>query len=416
MAGIDSDGNKNFTFGIMNKNFWLLMGLMVATSAVAQQTNTPAPSAPAPIIMPAVSEPPAVAATNAPVKVKKKKVRKKVVVAPRIKLDEPAVTLNPGPAEVAGENVNVRGQAGLKGEFITHLSKGDAVTVLSQINLDKHQVDEPAQWAKIAFPTNAHVWVSSLFLDATNSTVMAKKLNLRAGPGENYSVLGVIERGTPINALTVKNGWTEIDPPSTAYAFIAAMYLKQESSGSMATNLPPSTETQPAPAPEPAPAPTTVAEAAPVVTEPTNPPAPAPAPTPVPITEAPTPVPTVTDTNVAAPVSPDTNTVATATPALTLAVSDTNAAPVADTNTPPSEPRIVTHEGVVRHVTSVIEPTEYELFDPSTGVSVDYLYSTNNLDMARYKGLRIDVTGEERLAERWPNTPVLTVQQIEVVK
>jgi len=412
MAGIDSDGNKNFTFGIMNKNFWLLMGLMVATSAVAQQTNTPAPSAPSPIIMPAVSAPAAETVTNAPVKVKKKHARKKVAAAPRIKLEEPAVTLTAGPAEVAADNVNVRGQAGLKGEFITHLSKGDAVIVLSQINLDKHQVDEPAQWAKIAFPTNAHVWVSSLFLDATNSTVMAKKLNLRAGPGENYSVLGVIERGTPINAVTVKGTWTEIDPPATAYAFIAAMYLKQEASGNLATNVPPSTETQPAP--ESAPAPTTVAEAPPVVTEPvTPPPAPAPAPVPVPITEAPTPAPAVTDTNVAAPAS--TNLVAAVTP--TPAVADTNASPVMDTNTPSAAPRIVTHEGVVRHVTSVIEPTDYELYDPSTGVAIDYLYSaTTNLDMTVYKGLRIDVTGEERLAERWTNTPVLTIQSIHVVK
>jgi len=30
--------------------------------------------------------------------------------------------------------------------------------------------------------------------------------------------------------------------------------------------------------------------------------------------------------------------------------------------------------------------------------------------------LRIVVTGEETLAERWPNTPVLTVERIQVVK
>ena len=51
-------------------------------------------------------------------------------------------------------NLIVRGQAGLKGEVVAHMSMGDTVTVLSQINLDKHTADEPAQWAKIACPTN----------------------------------------------------------------------------------------------------------------------------------------------------------------------------------------------------------------------------------------------------------------------
>ena len=104
----------------------------------------------------------------------------------------------PGPAEVTVSNLVVRGQAGLQGEVVAHLFKGDAVTVLSQINLDKHVADEPARWAKIAYPTNAPVWVSAKYIDATNNAVLAKKLNLRAGPGENFSVVGVIERGATV--------------------------------------------------------------------------------------------------------------------------------------------------------------------------------------------------------------------------
>jgi uncharacterized protein YgiM (DUF1202 family) len=396
MAGIDSDGDKNFTFGIMNKTCWLVMGLMIATSAVAQvNTNTPPATVSAPIILPPVSAPPA-PATNAPVKARKKLVKHKKLAAlaepKKIAVNEPVITLVPGPAEVAADNVNVRGQAGLKGEFITHLSKGAAVTVISQLNLDKHQIDEPAQWAKIAFPTNAHIWVNSQFIDATNKIVKVKKLNLRAGPSENYSVLGVIERGAPINILTTRGEWIEIEAPSTAYAFIAAMYLKQEASGNLAVNPGPSTETQPVPAPTP----TVVPEPQAIVTEPTNPPA-APetaavTPTPVP---APTPAPPI-ETNSASLV-------------------DTNDTSLVSTNPPP--PRIVTHEGVVRHVISVIEPTDYEIFDPKNGTDINYLYTTTtNLDFGRYKGLRIVVTGEESMSARWPNTPVMTVQRIQVVK
>jgi uncharacterized protein YgiM (DUF1202 family) len=395
------------------------MGLMVATSAVAQSnTNTPAPVVPAPAVVTTVTEPAATVATNAPVKRKKTVVKHKkaepAVAAKKVALKEPAVTLVPGPAEVAADNVNVRGQAGLKGEFVTHLGRGAAVTVLGQINLDKHEVDEPAQWAKIAFPTNAHVWVYSAFIDATNKTVRAMKLNLRAGPGENYSVLGVIERGTPVNPLTERGAWTQIDPPANAYAFIAAMYLKQEVSGNLAANPAPSTETQPVPppAPAPTPTPTPVPESQPIVAETTNPPVP-PVATPVPpVAEPPTNPPAVTATSPVPAVNPDTNApVATDTNA--LALTSTNAA-VDLTNLPP---RIVTHEGVVRHVVSVIEPTDYEIYDPNTDTAIDYLYTTTtNLNLEKYKGLRIVVTGEEKLSQRWHHTPVLTVTRIQVVK
>jgi uncharacterized protein YgiM (DUF1202 family) len=288
------------------------------------------------------------------------------------------VTLVPGPAEVAVSNLIVRGEAGFKGDFITHVTKGETVVVLDQITLDKHKPDEPAQWAKIVLPADAHVWVNATFIDATNKTVLPKKLNVRAGPSEYYNVLGIIERGTPVTEIKTKGDWMQIEAPSNAFAFVAAMYLKQEASGNMATNMPPSAETEPTP--------TTVEEAPPIVTEPTNPP---PAPEPEP--EATNPPPVV------APVEPE--------PALV------------ETNLPPPPPRIVTHEGVVRHVKSIIEPTDYEIYDPKTGDQIDYLYTTStNLDISRYNGLRIIVTGEGGLTDRWKNTPVLTIQHIQVVE
>ena len=170
-------------------NCWLTLGVMLAMSAVAQDnTNTlppipapsaavaPAPSTPAPAVEPAPGA--------APVKHKKHK-----AAAPAKAITEPSVALVPGPAEVAA-NINARGQAGLKGEVVAHLKKGETVTVLGQINLDKHKASEPAQWAKIALPSSTHAWVKSSYIDATSKTVLPKKLNLRAGPGENYSVLG----------------------------------------------------------------------------------------------------------------------------------------------------------------------------------------------------------------------------------
>jgi uncharacterized protein YgiM (DUF1202 family) len=354
----------------MKKHYWLTLGLMAATVAVAQDNTNSLPAIPPPVATPmaegAVAPATAAAPTSAPVPVRHK--RNTVVRAKSPILKEPTVALVPGPAEVTVSNLIVRGQAGLKGEVVTHLFMGDTVTVLSQINLDKHAAGEPAQWAKIACPTNTHVWVSARFIDATTKTVSTKKLNLRAGPGENYSVLGVIERGTPVGEVITKGDWMEIETPASANAFVAAMYLKQEAAAPVETNVPPSTETAIAPTPTPVP------EAQPIMTEATNTTAATPA------IEAPAPAATAIDTNV------------------------------------PPPPRIVAHEGVVRHVGSMIAPTAYELYDPDTGINVNFLYTTTtNLDLSRYNGVRIVATGEEGIAERWPDIPVLTIQQIHVI-
>ncbi len=347
----------------MKKHYWLTLGLMVATGAIAQNKTNTLPDMPAPVTSPAAegvaAAAPATALAAAPVKLKKRAAAP--VKAARLK--EPTVALVPGTAEVTVSNLIVRGQAGLQGEVVAHLFKGDAVTVLGQINLDKHKIDEPAQWAKIALPPTVHVWLNGKFIDESSKVVSVKKLNLRAGPGENFSVVGILEKGAPVSGLETKGDWIKIEAATNAYAFIAAMYLKQEASAPVVATTAP-TETAPAPTPTPVP------EATPIVTEPANPPTAA----------LPAPEPAAVDINV------------------------------------PPPPRIVSHEGVVRHVGSLITPTEYELYDLRTGKNVNFLYTTTtNLDFSRYVGMRIIVTGEEGLSARWKDIPVLTVQRILVI-
>ena len=406
----------------MKTNCWLVLGVMIATSAVAQVNTNSAPAAPAPVVtvpVPPVTTGVAPVTTNAPAKkaavkhkkttAKKKgaktatKARKSAAAKPEVAAAEAPVTLLPGDAEVATEHVNVRGQAGVKGEVIAHLKKGDKVTVIAEITLDKHKTDEPAQWAKIALPADVKVWVNAKFVDAANKVVSAKKLNVRGGAGENYSVLGVLEQGAPINQVSAKGDWLQIDAPTNAYAFVAASLLK-----------PSATPTEPvATAVTPTPTPTLdnppVTPAIPAVPTTTNTLADAP-----PIVT--TPVATVPDSNTAAvtpPVTPvaDSNAVAMVTP-------PTNAIPVVasdeETNLPP---RIVTHEGIVHPVRSIIAPTYYQLDDQVSGREINYLYTTTtNLDISHYKGLHVIVTGEESLAARWKDTPLLTIQRIQVVE
>ena len=359
----------------MKMNCWLVFGMLLSTSLLAQQVTNAPPAGP--IESPA---PTATASTNAvetaPAKAPKKKSssKKKKAKQPAKNKDAAAqlktVPLVAGPATVAANHVNVRGQPKLKSEVVTRLSKGDSVVVVEEIVHNNSGPDEPSAWAKIYLPTNAHVWVNTVYIDATNKTVLPKRLNLRSGPSENYSVLGRLMRGDAVTEKGTKGDWTEIEAPTNAYAFVAAQYLKQEPA-----------------APETPATPATVAEAAPIATAPTEPPP-----------------------STAAPENP------AATNALAQAGGDTNAPPATATEEPPPK-RVVDREGLVHGTFSVQAPTRFELVSPDNGRTIDYLYTSSpNLDLRRYKGLHIIVTGEESLEERWGNTPVLTIQKIQVLE
>src|SRR3954469_8341702 len=90
-------------------------------------------------------------------------------------------------ANINRYHINIRGAPSVNSEVVTRLQKGDKVTFLEEIPIDKPKKDEPARWAVIKLPEGAKVWIYTGFLD-DNHKVKSPRLNLRAGPGENYSV------------------------------------------------------------------------------------------------------------------------------------------------------------------------------------------------------------------------------------
>ena len=367
----------------MRTNLWLIIGMMLSSGVFAEDlTNAPAASAiqapaPAEAATPAST---AAAATNAAPakpksaapKTKKKSVAsKRAVTPPELR----TVPLVPGPATVVASNVNVRGQATLKGEVLSRLTKGDQVTVVEEVLLARSAADEPSAWAKIILPPSIHVFVNASFINQADGAVTARRLNMRGGPGENYSVLGRLQRGDVVKTTATKDGWLQIEPPTNAFAFVAAQYLKQEAPAVVAATAPSDTTNTPA----------TVADAPNIATAATD-----------------VPVPPSTPTNAVPEVAAaDSGSVSNAAAAATPAEDE------------PPPPRIVQREGVVRGTASIQAPTRFELWSPESDRIIDYLHTTSTeLDLSRYKGLRIIVTGEEFLDERWRNTPMITIQKI----
>lgn len=410
----------------MKMNFWLLCGALLAANLSAQPvTNAPPAGGAAPSVSDAASRTNAQAARKSPAKAKKAPVVKHPVLEVR------TTPLKPGPATVVASNVNVRGQARLLGEVITRLTRGNQVMVLEEITLKNSGPEEPSAWAKIAMPQGVKVWVSALFVDPADKTVNVPRLNLRGGPGENYSVVGRVERGFKVQELEVKGDWIQIEAPEGAYAFMAAQYLSQDGEAP-STSVAATTPAIPEPAPSTPveiPSPGTNSPANPVVEATPAAPVEEPAPTLTPVIE-PNPIAsTTTDAPVARQESPAPNTTAATPPQNQPAVTpepavspsnNTGAEAQAEPEPEPEEaptPRVVSREGVVRGSVSIQAPTHFELYSPESKRIVNYLYNASpDLDLSRYKGLRIIVTGQEGLDERWRNTPLITIQKIQVLE
>jgi len=338
----------------MKMNYALVLGMLMGASLTAQ-TNSSAP-----------------AATNAPAA--KPEVKK--AAAARPKLVEPKVSLLPGPAIVNATRVNLRGRSTIMGETLGQFKKGDAVTVLEQVENKWAKGADPKQWARIAMPADKPCYVFAAFVDA-NNVVTASKLNVRGGAGENYSILGRIPKGTAVKPVATKGEWMQIEPPEVATAYVAAMYLKQDADAIA--------QAGPVTAPELEPASTNqITDVAPVVAEAVD----------------------VASTN------PSTGSSELEE---FLAAMGEGDAEVTETNEPP-KPRVVMREGVVWNATSIQAPSHYSLLGLETRRTINYLYtSSTNVNLNRYNGLHVIVTGEESLDQRWPNTPVLTLQRIQVV-
>src|SRR3954464_9541815 len=156
----------------------------------------------------------------------KSKVQTKGATKPAAKKAEPKTSakseplLHPEPGAAKQNNVNVRGQATMNSEIVTHLKKGEPITILEEITIKKPKQDEPARWFRIALPPEVQVWVHSSFVDTNTATVKANKLNLRGGPGENFSIVGRLEKGAPVKPIDAKGEWLKIATPTNDFGFV----------------------------------------------------------------------------------------------------------------------------------------------------------------------------------------------------
>jgi uncharacterized protein YgiM (DUF1202 family) len=323
-----------------------------------------------------------------------------LAVAPAVRPVSAAET-----AVTKDDNVNVRGQPSFVGEIITRLKKGEEVTVLEDITVEKPKPGEPGHWVKIGMPANTPVWVFSPFIDPGSGTVIPKKLNLRAGPGENYSVVGRLDRGASIKEIRRKDEWIEIEMPPNTYAFVAAELLDRKGAHSSPATFTGDPSQKPASELRSVEGPT---RRQPAATDS------APA-EPIPKTESHTPAPTEArpEASVKLPAS-DPPLVAQPPEAATTNLVARSTLFIPDPTPPPR--RIVRREGIVGGTVSIKAPSHFELDSLESGETIEYLFTTStNIPLKTLKGQKVFVMGEEYIDKRWPKTPVLEVESFEII-
>jgi uncharacterized protein YgiM (DUF1202 family) len=419
----------------MNMTLRFCSTLTVALSLVlvARAQQNPAPAAPVPEAPAAAAPAPAISpvapdsSTNgiAKPKAKKKTVAKtkkpavKKKTATVKKPSEALVSTNdtanaisrievnpPETGLVEQDAVNVRGRPSFVGEVITKLKKGETVSVLEEVTLSKPKKGEPSKWLKIGLPANTPVWVYAEYIDA-NKSVVPKKLNLRAGPGENFSPIGIMTKGETVKDLRKVNDWIEIEAPSTAFAYVAAEFIDRKGTAAPVPTPPaPAPEVAAAPTPEPAPAPAPAPEQAVVpAAEPPPKPATEVAEAPKPAEPAPAPV-------APAPAPAPEPARAPAPPAEEISVK-----------------RVVKREGTLKRSNSIQAPSDYRLEGLDGKETINYVASPEEqvrnektkkvvmvpkIDLKPFLNKKVIVTGEEGMDRRWALTPLLTIETIEL--
>ena len=112
----------------------------------------------------------------------------------------------------------MRSGPGTNYSSLTKVNKGDSVVVLG----------EEFGWVKIEVPSATFSWISTDYVErgeGNQGTVTASGVNIRAGSGTDFDVLGQVNKGQRIEILDEVQGWYKIRPAAGAVAWIRSDYI-----------------------------------------------------------------------------------------------------------------------------------------------------------------------------------------------
>lgn len=115
---------------------------------------------------------------------------------------------------VTGDRVSLRVSPDLDGYLLDRAMRGEELVYFEKTN----------GWVAVQAPEMLDFWVSSDYVQ--NGIVQPEKLNVRAGPSQNYPVVAVLKAGDVVALRGEFNNWLKIAPPAGSRVWISADYVE----------------------------------------------------------------------------------------------------------------------------------------------------------------------------------------------
>ena len=113
-------------------------------------------------------------------------------------------------------NLNVRSGPGTNYSVKTYLKPGQVVFLLSESN----------GWYKVKLSNDTIGWTSSSYISKSDTYGKSTdSLNVRSGPGTNYSVKTAIKKGEVVTITNSSNSWYQIKTSSNITGWVSSKYI-----------------------------------------------------------------------------------------------------------------------------------------------------------------------------------------------
>ncbi len=125
-------------------------------------------------------------------------------------------------AEVTADNVHIRSGQSENFESLLKVNKKDELVVR----------DKSYSWYKIELPPQSKSYISGEFVliaKEGKGIIVANRLNIRSGPGDQYTVLGQLNEGEEVDIIDQKDEWIQIKPVKNTYGWINEKYISFKS-------------------------------------------------------------------------------------------------------------------------------------------------------------------------------------------
>ncbi len=127
----------------------------------------------------------------------------------------------PFTGKITADSVNLRSGPGVNFEILRKMDTGNEVLVVGIVN---------NEWIKVSLPRNSKAFVHKDFIKQENSiygVIKGKKVNVRAGEGTNFNVLGQLNPDNHVEIIVKGKDWFGIYPYTNCLAWVHKDFVKK---------------------------------------------------------------------------------------------------------------------------------------------------------------------------------------------